>query len=463
MQINRESFVRSPRGSLCRGEPGFVIILVAVFLLFVVGAMAALSIDVVTFYTARSEAQLAADAAALAGARVLANSGATSDINTPDDNMLANAQALALAVATRVAISNSVGGRNLLAPEVTVNFNGNGSPCLATLQMQVANPCVTVTVTRTDLPVFFARIWGNTQITISASATAEAFNPSGLATDTTISLGVPIAPSCVKPWVLPNLDPTNAPTGQIFDRFSGQIMNANLLGATFPNSSYPTTLLHARCGGSASCDGSQTPQPWAYFAGTDISFPHPIQALPACSVTTNFQFSIAGCVQLPIICGAAPASQVTIVTTTDTTLDPDAAAAVDCLAHTSGNQGDKIIPAAMAPPTPFEFTAGDDNPLVQAGSLASGSQTMVSDSLVTVPVFDSPAVSFNVGNTVTIIGFVQLFLQPSGQSVGSTGGQIESKIINMVGCGLNSNSTNSTLPVYGNGASAVPVRLISPR
>jgi hypothetical protein len=462
MQINSENFVRGPRGSLRSGEPGFVIILVAVFLLFVVGAMAALSIDVVTFYTARSEAQLAADAAALAGARVLANSGATSDINTPDDNMLANARALALAVATQVAISNSVGGRNLLAPEVTVNFNGVGpSPCSATLQMQVANPCVTVTVTRTDLPVFFARIWGNTQITISASATAEAYNPSGLATDTTISMVVPVAPSCVKPWVLPNIDPTN-PTGQIFASSSGQIMNANLLGATFPNSSYPTTLLHARCGGSASCDVSQTPQPWAYFAGTDISFPHPIQALPACSVTTNFQFSIAGCVQLPIICGAAPASQVTIVTTTDTTLDPDAAAAVDCLAHTSGGKGDTIS-ALVLPPTPFEFTAKDDNPLVQAGSLASGSQTMVSDSLVTVPVFDSPSVSINVGNTVTIIGFLQLFLQPSGQSVGSTGGQIESKIINMVGCGLNSNATNSILPAYGNGASAVPVRLISPR
>ncbi|HLM79633.1 MAG TPA: pilus assembly protein TadG-related protein [Terriglobales bacterium] len=44
-------------------------------MLFVIGAMAALSIDEVTLYTARSEAQLAADAAALAGARVLANSG----------------------------------------------------------------------------------------------------------------------------------------------------------------------------------------------------------------------------------------------------------------------------------------------------------------------------------------------------------------------------------------------------
>jgi len=47
--------------------------LVAVVMLFVVGAMAALSIDVVTLYTARSEAQLAADSAALAGARQFGN------------------------------------------------------------------------------------------------------------------------------------------------------------------------------------------------------------------------------------------------------------------------------------------------------------------------------------------------------------------------------------------------------
>ena len=40
-------------------------------MLVVIGAMMALSIDVVTFYTARSEAQLAADASALAAARVL--------------------------------------------------------------------------------------------------------------------------------------------------------------------------------------------------------------------------------------------------------------------------------------------------------------------------------------------------------------------------------------------------------
>src|SRR5437588_3375772 len=86
--------------------------LVAVVMLFVIGAMAALSIDVVTLYTARSEAQLAADGAALAGARVLANSGMTS---VPGIAAVpwATAVAWATSVAQQVAASNPVGGKKL--------------------------------------------------------------------------------------------------------------------------------------------------------------------------------------------------------------------------------------------------------------------------------------------------------------------------------------------------------------
>ncbi len=40
------------------------------------------------------------------------------------------------------------------------------------------NPIVTVQLTRSSLPTFFSRIWGNTGNSVSATATAEAFNPS---------------------------------------------------------------------------------------------------------------------------------------------------------------------------------------------------------------------------------------------------------------------------------------------
>jgi hypothetical protein len=445
----------SAKSRRCEAD-GFIITLVAIFLLFVVGAMAALSIDVVTFYTARSEAQLAADAGALAGARVLANSGATSDSS---GNTFLAAQPIAGPVATQVAESNSVGGQPLLAGNISVSFNGNGSPCPQA--QQVSNPCVTVQIT-TTVPVFFARIWGNTQVTISASATAEAYNPSGLATSSSTTQGIPVAPSCVKPWLLPNINPING--NPIFDAASGQILDSNLLGTEFPNAT-STTEFYARCEAVGNCTGSSgTVAAWQYFVGDPSSFPQPTQSLPSCTLTMPFQESIAGCVQTPIACGttssgSSPTSQVNVDLTYNPSLNRQAGEAVNCLAHLSGGNGDTIL-STMMPPTPFEFTAGDDNPLVQAGILTSGAETMVSDSLVTVPVFNS---SGTVSSPVTVIGFVQLFLQPNGNAVVRLGSSphypIQTKIINLVGCGTNSTGTP---PVYGNGATAVPVRLISP-
>src|SRR5713226_3169282 len=191
--------------------------LVAVVMLFVVGAMAALSIDVVTLYTARSEAQLAADGAALAGARVLANSGLTSTAAGP-----AGGEDLARTIATQVAANNQVGGRNLntagtipctVGQEICVSFN-DSAPTFGT------DPHVTVRVQRTDLPTFFARIWGSTQLTVAASATAEAYNPSGA--DALGGPTIPVAPICVKPWLLPNMDPTS-PGNPIFVTTTGAI------------------------------------------------------------------------------------------------------------------------------------------------------------------------------------------------------------------------------------------------
>jgi len=443
-----------------RRDQGFIITLVAVFLLFVVGAMAALSIDIVSFYTARSEAQLAADAAALAGARVIANSGATSD---PTGETLASAEALVSGpggIATQVAINNTVGGQPLQASNVTVNFNGGGgSPC-SVAQPVFSNPCVTVQIT-TNAPAFFARIWGTRQVTIVATATAEAFNPSGLANGSTTGQAIPIAPSCVKPWLLPNLDPNPSNFGNpIFEKSSGAILDSTLLGWETPQGQ-SSTRLHARCGPSGTCDGSSAT--WQYFVGDDTSFLPPTQALPACTLANNFEASIAGCVQTPIVCGAAPASQVKIDVTSNANLDQDAATAVDCMAHLGGSKGDTIN-RTILPPDAFEFKAGDDDPLVEAHVLSSGAEIMVSDSLVTVPVFDNSGPNVTSGTPVTVIGFVQLFLQPSGRAVGFYNGtyQISTKVINIVGCGTNSNATNSSTPVYGNGATAVPVRLITP-
>jgi hypothetical protein len=428
----------SPR----KREQGIVITLVAVVMLFVIGAMAALAIDVVTLYTARSEAQLAADSAALAGARVLANSGMTSDTGA----LAPGAEALASTIATQVATHNDVGGRALAAGEVTVTINAN----------DITNPRITVATKRTDLPTFFSRIWGNTALTVAASATAEAYNPSGAKALTGTT--TPVAPLCVKPWLLPNLDPTS-PTTNIFDPVSGAIQNTGLVGWTY-NTTAPagTPMIPASECASGTCTEPFAPKPWNYYPGDQASFPAPTTALPTCSqvpTPTAYQTSIAGCVQMPISCGgpnsASNKSQANIdMTAYGATRNADTAAAVNCLTHATNNKGDTC---AFTPGVSLQFVAGADNPIP---GLAT-SDVIVSDSLVTVPVFDVGATFSPTSNTVQIVGFVQLFLNPDGNAAPPSG-SINATIINLAGCG----TTAAVNPILGNGASPVAVRLITP-
>jgi Flp pilus assembly protein TadG len=319
-------------------ESGLVITLVAVVLLFVVGAMAVLAIDVATFYTARSEAQSAAESAALSAARALANSGMTS--NPADTDLAADAERIAANLALQVATNNEVGGRDLqgavnCSNEVCVTFN-DGDPTFGT------NPRATVTVTRSDLPTFFARIWGKNLVTVQASAVAEAYNPSGV--NVAVGGAIPVAPTCVKPWVLPNmspLDPSNSTP--IFDPTTGAIQNASsLLGWEDT-----TPLFNAACqnsGPGPSCLPTW-PQPkrWSYYPGTTSggtpSFPAPTQALPDCSfgTLTAYQATIASCVTTPIACN----STVTLDQTDPGRRNRPTVEAVNCLTHAENNQGDK--------------------------------------------------------------------------------------------------------------------------
>jgi len=426
-----------------------VVLLVAVVLLFVVAAIAALAIDVVTLYTARSEAQLAADGAALAGARVLANSGMTSDPNAVSDGLADNAEQLAVTVATQVAQSNQVGGKSLKdGGIINVSFPISNPLTFGT------NPRVQVQVTRTDLPAFFARIWGRNQVTVTATATAEAYNPSGVGA-TIMGPRPPVAVTCVKPWVLPNISPTDG-VSKIFNEVTGAIQDPTLLGWEDSNNTPPYKFL-SRCTGTGwpftpTCNlpnppgwAGQTPTAWQYYPGAQSSFPAPTQALPSCGFTlTPYQASIAGCVQTPIACN----STVDLDQSDYQLRNTQTVNAVNCLTHALNNQADKVDPGAIPSP-PFQFLAGNDNPIVSA----RGKDVFVSDSLVTVPVYDSNTSA--PPSSVTIIGFVQLFLNPDGNAAIPL--TTRTTVVNLVGCGTDASGP----PVLGNGASVVAVRLVS--
>jgi Flp pilus assembly protein TadG len=429
-----------------------VIVLVAVVMLFVVGAMAALSIDVVTLYTARSEAQLAADGAALAGARVLANSGATSDATGTLLTAATSATGPAQKVAVQVAIQNQVGGTNLTTSNVTVTFGNLTAP--------YTNPTVKVSV-QASLPTFFARIWGSKQVTVAASATAEAYNPSPTASAK--SGGTPVAPICVKPWLLPNIDPTSPPLSPtaIFDRTTGAISDQNLLGWTSNNS---TPQLIVACT-NGDCSGTlPPPKAWKYYPGDPATTFPPPAVFPTCNpaMATPYEESVAGCVQTAIACNDNSAN---IDTSQYLNRNLETAEAANCLTHAANRGGGDTVTTTPPPAAPIEFVAGDDNPFVLTGATSAGTDIMVSDSLVTVPVYDvgpgPPPYGPPPATNVQIIGFVQLFLNPNGRATRTFGPNkylVNTTIINMSGCGTSATGQ----PILGNGASPVAVRLITP-
>src|SRR6266567_8437145 len=221
------------------GERGVTMVLVALAMIAIIG-MAALSIDVITLYLAREEAQRSADAAALAAARVISISGLTGDPSNSSSSWQAicngstsPASQAANAVATQSSVGGTVGG-------VDVTYSAGGvtsSDCAGLGAAFGVNPMVNVQITRSNLPTFFSRIWGNTGNSVSATATAEAFNPS--ASDINTNGGAtgtvtPVQPSCVKPLMVPNQNPNSLTcSGATCPQFvltpgGGSIVNAGI-------------------------------------------------------------------------------------------------------------------------------------------------------------------------------------------------------------------------------------------
>src|SRR5947199_8058934 len=116
------------------GERGVTMVLVALAMVAII-AMAALSIDVITLYLAREEAQRTADVAALAAARVLSLSGVTGNPDNTQGGLpfppWQTACALATQVAQAVVKQNTIGRAVANSPTVTFLYNGVATDCTA--------------------------------------------------------------------------------------------------------------------------------------------------------------------------------------------------------------------------------------------------------------------------------------------------------------------------------------------
>lgn len=476
-------------------------VLVALAMVAIV-AMAALSIDVITLYLAREEAQRSADGAALAAARVISLSGLTGDPTNSTSNwsVICDGSTSAATEAARAVVrQNTVAGSAVGTVNVTYSA-GNGSSIsspttnCSTLALSTAfgsNPIVTVQIQQTSLPSFFSRIWGTTANSVSATATAEAYNPSNSANVGNQVSGTitPVQPRCVKPFVVPNLDPWNPAPGRgpsycapgtcqpLVNTTDGSIVHPGIsLNGTATNGVIGETLwLELDChrrGSSCSLES----QPQANSPAGGHSQPNPnllyvpgqvgntVTGIPACAVT-EYEQAIAGCdAPTNYQCGVQNANVI------DLTQNPegsgDAANGVQCLiqqsdtANTISSSGQDYfgngsgVASFGAPGSyPFQILAGSDTPLGTAG--LKNAAVSSSPSIVSLPIYDQTAGSLvsDRTNTVTFVGFLQVFINAVDQN-----GNINVTVLNVAGCGNGGSTPNPA--VYG--SSPVPVRLVTP-
>jgi len=494
-------------------ERGVTLALVAIAMVSIIG-VAMLAIDLVTLFLAREEAQRSADTAALAAARVISVSGITGTANTSTDptywqNVCGPsgiATQAALATASENSVSNTSADTVHVYYAVGTNVLSSTNTDCSTLTGQDAaiNPMVVVTVQRKNLPTFFSRYFGFGGRSVTSTAVAEVFNPSGSENDGASGAVTPVQPRCVKPWIVPNLDPGNpnslcgTPLNQPCRQFvnvappiqDGSIVNPGItLGGTGANGVIGESFwLVTDCAASsfpASCAPPDNPAKtnstnssligysgaWPvnnleYLPGAITSNP---VAIPSCATTgtgtdPNYIGAVAGCDQSTAYqCGVPIASQNTPVNSVDLNENPggvtgDTVAGLACSATqssatslplNSANGLDSLDTTAY----PFKMLTGTLNPL----KIPSSTQVTASNQIVSLPIYDTNHGIFSVSgpnSQLTVVGFLQVFINQIDPN-----GNVQVTVLNVAGCGNGSNGLPNN-PVTG--SSPVPIRLITP-
>ena len=408
------AILRSNRG---RRERGSALVLAAVSMIVLL-ALSALGIDLATLYVSRNEAQRAADASALAAAKELVTSGYTSGLISQ-----AAVQALATAQAKAVGSENKIAGQTAPIQDSDVTFDFS----------QQEDPRVSVRVVRSAgrgnaVPTFFAKALGVVSADIAASATAEAYNPSG-------SPGGPtFCTACVKPFILPNCD----------------LQHHTDLNPVCPGGNQDYYIQNGRIvhPGPVS-QGGVIGEQWTFHS----------QLVPSQYGELNFEGggdsayrqNIAGCNAHQYTCG----DSIPLLTGKGT---GPTGQGIEQLIHASGygmNQGQDTMDVKAGPP--FQIYAGSNNPLVLTGVLKAGSPISTSDSVVTVPVYNGAKLSPGAGS-ITVIGYMQIFIN----SVDHKGNDdsMSAYILNIAACQSGGSCGGGGGTVSGGGQSLIPVRLV---
>lgn len=441
---------------LRRHERGQTILLVAISMVSLL-AMAALAIDVVSLYVAKSETQRAADAAALAGAKAMADSGITT-LPTTDSNFSGGqVQTLAQSMATS-AINGTLSTNLIAGAQATLQASPTFNFSTASVNTPINNPQVTVSLQRTALPTFFAHIFGRKTATVTASATAEAYNPA----NSTLPQFTPISPRGVKPWLVANLNPTQ-PLGPSFSPFVNTTSGAVNSG---PGQSVIGTMFYltADCGGGRGCNPTTpwvTPNGELRYIPAQVN-PNTSNVCPACAGGSDFEQAIEcydATAYTYLNCGGG-----TTNAQWDNALNPQrgrhgqTANGTMCLIHETNEDH----PGLTSGQDTLNVTAWPREPMLIT---SAGTQVSTSQSIVTIPIFDqtSPAFTPTTSGPVTIVGYLQAFINFVSDGTGGVGlnaGDVNITVLNVAGCSANFSA--ATPIVGGSGTSPVPVRRIQP-
>ncbi len=418
-----------------KSERGASLVLIAAATVVMLG-LCALAIDLASFYVARSEAQRSADAAALAGATIFVTSSCTSG-TTGCSAMQTAATNEAISVGNKNLVSGA--NPNIQSGDVTFNFT------------PATDPRITVTVQRTSargnaIPTFFGKVFGVTTVDVSATATAEAYNPG-------TGNGPAVGSVCVKPWLMPNCDPTH--TNAINSLCSGtQSYYIDPVSKAIVNPSVIGTLLTIKPGSPG-----QTIAPSQFFP---VILP-PGTAPSECPTCSNggtgggaalYRQNIECCNTRTLTCGT-----VSLQPETGNVVGPTRQG-VDCLIH-EGNNGSGQD--TMNPTSPHTITGGSNNP----NPALRGQTITSSDSIVSAPIYDGaqlcPGQSCAASVSANILGFMQLFVKDETNPQGT----VDAYILNISTCGASSGGGGGGgggTPggtVTGGGISPVPIRLVS--
>lgn len=425
---------------------GVSIIVIAVGMVFILG-MAGLGVDLASLYVARSQAQRAADAAALAGAQYWATNGCASGIN---GNISSGCQTMAIERAEAVGDKNLIAGVSPSIQDTDITF-----PSLSTSDPQIHVVAARNTAHGNPMPTFFVKIFGIDTANVSASATAEAYNATGQA--------APIGSKCVKPWLLPDCDPNtlqSTPNPYCQDS-KGNTDAGSYFTSTGVDQSIIGQTITLKPGSPSSASGPSEFYP-VYVQPASNS----VSSCPSCASNQVSSGSNSGdlyrqniecCMTQPLVCGS-----MTIESINGNMVGPTSQG-VECLIHEgTGNTGGQDT----YDPSTGVITAGSSNPYGLTGAIST------SDSIVTVPIYDGQVLcpggstssngTCNTSLSVQVEGFMQLFIK----DVGAPQGTVTAYVMALVSCsgGVSGSGDNggggSPQPVIGSSSVAIPVRLI---